>query len=295
MKLLVFISLLISQLVLPAQHPMDSDRVALYRKIIKTLCADSMQGRGVSGVGGKKTAHFIYHEFKSVKHASTGFQNFKYRVADTIPADSSQNVFCFINNHADSTVLIGAHYDHIGLGGVLSRSYMKNTVHPGADDNASGVALMIGLLSNYKTWSQKKYNYLFVSYSAHEIGLFGSRAFHEYCTKQFKPLCLVINFDMVGRLDSRQPVLNIYGIQTVSSRRNKIDSLSFPGKVYTNENDKIYETDAVSYVKSGIPALSFTTGIHTDYHKVSDTESKINYNGLLIIQKYLEELLKQTP
>ncbi|MDQ3045914.1 MAG: M28 family peptidase [Bacteroidota bacterium] len=257
-----------------------------------------MKGREVSSLQEKKAAEIILKEFKKIKKFKPLLQHFIYLHPDSLKEKKSSNVYCFINNHADSTILIGAHYEHIGLGGKLSYSLgKKNQIHNGADDNASGVALMLGLSQTFRTWQSRNYNYLFVAYSAHEIGLFGSSSFYGFSKGKFPPICQVINFDMVGRLDEKQPVVNVYGIgKGDKATKNQLDSLAFTfkTKIYTEEESKITDTDCRAFVREGIRCLSFTTGLHSDYHKVSDDEEKINYSGIFKVQMLVETLVCKT-
>jgi len=122
--------------------------------------------------------------------------------------------------------------------------------------------------------------------------LFGSADFTLFCRNEFPPLALVFNFDMVGRFDEKARVLNIYGTKTLLQYQTFFDNITFNGKIYTSEHDKILMTDAKAFVETGIPSLSFTTGLHDDYHKISDDEIYINYNGIQIIQQLIESFLK---
>ena len=97
---------------------------------------------------------------------------------------------------------------------------------------------------------------------------------------------------MVGRFDEKARVLNIYGTKTLLQYQTFFDNITFNGKIYTSEHDKILMTDAKAFVETGIPSLSFTTGLHDDYHKISDDEIYINYNGIQIIQQLIESFLK---
>ncbi len=272
-----------------AQKTANKSIQIYYRKIIQTLANDSLKGRSVSSVYEDIAAKFIYQEFKSTFSSKPQTHQFTYQ---TDSSHFSKNVYYFINNHADSTILIGAHYDHIGMGENRSRSYGKKGIHNGADDNASGVALMLAIAKRHKLWSSKKYNYVFVAYSAHEIGLFGSAAFAIFCRNNFPPLSLVINFDMVGRFDEKARVLNIYGLKTLRQQQTFFINATFNGKIYTNESDKIFMTDAKVFAEAGISSLSFTTGLHEDYHKISDDEIYINYDGIQMIEQLIEDFLK---
>lgn len=277
------------------QLPERDSVTSFYRSVVKVLASDSLGGRLASSADEKKAATYISVLFKQQKGVRVHRHEFQYPNADSSLTLSSANVYAFIDNHADSTVLIGAHYDHLGNGAYRSRSYGKKGIHPGADDNASGVAMLLGLQKRYKYWTTKKYNYLFVAYSAHEPGLYGSSAFSAFCKQRFKPLCLVINFDMVGRFDNTSRVLNIYGVRTLTGYKPAFDALVFDGKLYTQDIDKIDETDARSFALAGKRCLSFTTGIHNDYHKITDTEDLINYQGMLHIQMFVEKVLKCLP
>jgi hypothetical protein len=266
-----------------------------YRSVVKVLASDSFGGRLAASADEKKAATYISEMFKQQKGVRVHRHEFQYPNTDSSMMLSSVNVYAFIDNHADSTVLIGAHYDHLGNGAYRSRSYGKKGIHPGADDNASGVAMLLGLQKRYKYWATKKYNYLFVAYSAHEPGLYGSSAFSVFCKQHVKPLCLVINFDMVGRFDNTSRILNIYGVQSLTGYKPSFDTLAFDGKLYTQDIDKIDETDARSFAEAGKRCLSFTTGIHNDYHKITDTEDLINYQGMFHIQMFIEKVLKNLP
>ena len=265
----------------------------MYKNIIETLASDSMQGRAVSSSFETKAADFIQKQFAKEKLATPYIQDFQFTNPDTKELQDSKNVYCYIDNKAKHSILIGAHYDHLGLGEIKSLSFnKKGAVHNGADDNASGVALMMGLLNRYNAWSSKKYNYIFVAYSAHEIGLFGSRNFQNYISSKVSPLALVINFDMVGRLDPREKILAIYGHNSIANESSffaqKMENLN----IRTDENDMVNITDAGVFAAAHIPALSFTTGTHDDYHKVSDDAQYINYEGMVQIANLLESFLK---
>ena len=104
-----------------AQKKLDSVLyINYYKSIIKTLADDSMKGREVSSIYEDKAAQFILKEFKKSAKLKPVVQVFNYTHPDSLKEKKSKNIYCFINNHADSTILIGAHYDHIGLGGKLS-------------------------------------------------------------------------------------------------------------------------------------------------------------------------------
>jgi Zn-dependent M28 family amino/carboxypeptidase len=265
-----------------------------YKSVVGTLAADTMCGRMSGTVYEQMAGNFVAAEF-----AAAGLiprvQQFTYRINDTGTLHTATNHFAYIDNHADSTILLGAHIDHLGLGDSHSRSFGKVAIHPGADDNASGVALLTALAARYKKWTQKTYNYLFVGYAAHEVGLYGSAAFDRYCTDRFGNICLVLNFDMVGRMDPELQLITVY-CHPARTENDMLAATNYSaGHIITDEPDKTFQTDCKTFAQKGITSISFTTGLHDDYHKVSDISSKINYDGMRTIQQMVEHMLRTYP
>lgn len=290
MKIIVtLISFILSLGFLASQKEQDTTLIKYYQGIIQTLSHDSLQGRPAGSIYEKRSANYIAKQFNNLGLKSK-LQVYKFKTKDSTSFIRSQNVYCFINNKADSTIIIGAHYDHIGLGGPLSRSMGKKGVHHGADDNASGIALLLGLTKNLKQWNNPKYNYVLVAYSAHEIGLYGSTSFGILATKKYD-IALVINFDMVGRMHPDLKWLKIAGVDT-SKVENSFFKTDFKYIHFKFDTDSILlELDTKKFYENQISCISFTTGVHDDYHKITDTENKINYPGMLSIQKMLEMYL----
>jgi hypothetical protein len=290
MKLVAtFISYLFISNILVSQNEQDTILIKYYQNIIQTLSHDSLQGRPAGSIYEKRSANYISKQFNNLGLKSK-LQVYKFKAKDSTSITKSQNVYCFINNKADSTIIFGAHYDHIGLGGPLSRSMGKKGVHHGADDNASGIALLLGLTKNLKQWNNPKYNYVLVAYSAHEIGLYGSTSFGILAAKKYD-IALVINFDMVGRMHPDLNWLKIAGVDT-SKVENSFFKTDFKDIHFKFDTDSILlELDTKKFYENQISCISFTTGVHDDYHKMTDTENKINYLGMLSIQKMLEMYL----
>lgn len=265
--------------------------IKLYKDVIYALADDSLKGRSVGSKEERIAASFIQQQWKRIKGFRPKLHAFNFRLKDTSSFFiATQNVYCFINNKADSTILLSAHYEHIGLGSGLSFAYSKrNQIHNGADDNASGIALLMGLSKTFRQWQNKKYNYLFVAYSAHEVGLFGSAAFSDFIKFTFPPICRVFNFDMVGRLDKTLPAMNIYGLGTLPAQEAKQIKQLKPGvKFFPSFDETILNTDCRVFVNQKVKCLSFTTGVHEDYHKPDDDAIYINYEGIYTIQRILE-------
>lgn len=277
-----------------AQITDTSAFISYYAKIVNYLAQDELEGRACCSSGEQKAAEFIASEMKKANVKRVLYQSFRLQPKDSVTACKAKNIYAYIDNHQKQTILISAHYDHLGYGGSLSKSLGKSRIHPGADDNASGVAMMLGLMKNYSNWENDRFNYLFVAYSGHEVGLYGSDAFAKCVGKKHPNISWVINFDMVGRMTETERWLVVYG-----GKEKGLENIFPENGEYIRgrleDSTRLFQLDTKPFAEKGIPCLSFTTGIHDDYHKVSDTPDKINYSGLYQIQKKIEQLLGNMP
>lgn len=191
-------------------------------------------------------------------------------------------------------VIIGAHYDHLGMGGPGSSSRTPDTVavHYGADDNASGVALMIELAERLgKSQDVHSRNILFVAFSGEEMGLLGSKYFVENMGIDPARVNLMVNLDMVGRLKEGNG-LQVGGVGTASGLRDKVASFNDTTLLSLSFTDEGYgPSDHSSFYSKDIPVLVFTTGAHLDYHTPGDTWDKLNYEGMVTIGNLLNDIV----
>jgi Zn-dependent M28 family amino/carboxypeptidase len=185
-------------------------------------------------------------------------------------------------------VVIGAHYDHWGHGGEGSLYRGKEPqIHNGADDNASGVAVMLQLAADLQRMPDaRKNNYLFIAFSGEEEGLYGSSAWAKQPTLPIDSLNYMINMDMVGRLDSAGH-LAINGIGTSPAWAAITQLKAGKLEIKTTEGG-IGPSDHTSFYLQDVPAIHFFTGSHEDYHKPTDDADKINYPGMLRVARYIE-------
>ncbi len=199
----------------------------------------------------------------------------------------------YLSNNAAHTVIIGAHYDHLGYGeDGNSRSTEKDkAVHNGADDNASGVAAMLALAQKIKQSGTRKYNYLFIAFSAEELGLLGSKAFVKEKDFDRSKAAYMINLDMVGRLNTERK-LTIGGVGTSPSWGQVLPAINSGLKIVTDSSG-VGPSDHATFYHDSIPVLFFFTGTHSDYHKPSDDAGIINYNGIKDIVNYVYNLTLQ--
>jgi aminopeptidase YwaD len=208
---------------------------------------------------------------------------------------TGHNVVGWINNQASQTVILGAHYDHLGYGEDHNSLYAGSTpmIHNGADDNASGTAALIQLSKILKNKAPKKFNYVFVAFSGEELGLYGSKYFTEHSPVNLKEVNYMINMDMVGRLNDSTHGITIggYGTSPVWGEIIQNNDPYFKIKVDSAGSGP---SDHTSFYRKDIPVLFFFTGTHSDYHKPSDDADKINYEGALKVVRYIEAVIEKT-
>ena len=207
---------------------------------------------------------------------------------------TGHNVVGYLNNNAATTIIIGAHYDHLGYGedGNSMLRTGEKLIHNGADDNASGTAAVIELARLLKDSKNKNSNYLFIAFSGEELGLNGSKYFTDHATINMDNVNYMMNLDMVGRLDETGKTVTVggYGTSPVwgeifeSFRRNKYLNFKY-------DSSGTGPSDHTSFYRKDIPVLFFFTGLHSDYHKPTDDYDKINYVGELLIINYIEDII----
>ena len=270
---------------------------------INYLADNKLEGRQTGSEGEQIAADYIADRFKVLKIDAKGtdsyFQDFSFNKSsnpheqvtfeDTDNENQifSKNVIGFIDNGAKNTVVIGAHYDHLGYGGQGSL-YVGKEIHNGADDNASGTALMLDLANQLK-FDNFNNNYLFIGFSGEEMGLLGSNYFVKNPTIDLSSINYMINLDMVGRLKEDKS-LAIYGVGTSPIFKQTINSNNDSFNIIENESG-VGPSDHTSFYINDIPVLHFFTGQHADYHKPSDDPDKINYQGVKEISDYIFSLI----
>ncbi len=204
------------------------------------------------------------------------------------------NVIGYIDNKAATTVILGAHFDHLGYGedGNSMLRTGEKLIHNGADDNASGTAALIELARILKTSKAKNNNYLFIAFSGEEMGLFGSKYFTDHPTIDLAKVNYMLNMDMVGRLNDSTKVLSVGGFGTSPQWASVINphdkKIPFVVKI---DSSGTGPSDHTSFYRKDIPVLFFFTGQHRDYHRPSDDADKINYLGELHVINYINTII----
>ncbi|MEN9684835.1 MAG: hypothetical protein RLZZ28_621 [Bacteroidota bacterium] len=204
---------------------------------------------------------------------------------------TGKNIIGFINNHAANTVILGAHYDHLGYGEDKTALDTGHIIHNGADDNASGTAALIELTRMLKKQAPVNNNYLIMHFSGEELGLFGSKHWLDYPTTTITPNYM-INMDMVGRYDTaRKLTIGGYGTSPYWGEMFAAMKNNFSVKIDSSGSGP---SDHAAFYRKDMPVLFFFTGSHSDYHKATDDWDKINYEGERDIVKLIYQIIEQT-
>lgn len=271
---------------------------------VSFLASDALEGRQTGTKGEKKAAAYISKRFKEIGIQPKGTQNYlqpfsfkpKTNPHDEVKFDvnrdgtiTGNNVVGFLDNQAKNTIIIGAHYDHLGYGGEgsLYRDSIK-AIHNGADDNASGIAVMLNLAAKLKTKNNNN-NYLFMAFSGEEMGLLGSNYFVKNPTIDTKKVSYMINMDMVGRM-KKDSSLAVYGTGTSPIFKQVLRSHNDSFKLIQQESG-VGPSDHTSFYLADLPVLHFFTGQHEDYHKPGDDSEKLNYDGMYLISEYIFNII----
>lgn len=193
--------------------------------------------------------------------------------------------------HAEETIIIGAHYDHLGRGGWGSLAIGANAeIHNGADDNASGTAILIELARQLAAEPQPlPRRIVFIAFSAEELGLIGSKRYTQDPLFPLDQTVAMLNLDMVGRL--REDKLTVYGTGTAQQWNGMIDNAALPLSLEIRRRPGGYgPSDHASFFERGIPVLHFFTGFHSQYHRPSDDAELLNISGMRRITALVREL-----
>jgi hypothetical protein len=190
---------------------------------------------------------------------------------------------------ATECVVVGAHYDHLGFGGENSLAPGVHAVHPGADDNASGVAAMLAMAKAFAAQGPPARTLLFVAFTGEEMGLLGSAQFVKAppAACPLERTQLMVNLDMVGR--PQQGKVYVEGVDTAQGLRAEVTALEKQAPALPLApafiGDGYGPSDQTSFYAKRVPVLFFFTGAHADYHRPSDTADKIDPDGLAAVAR----------
>ena len=273
---------------------------------VRILASDSLGGRETGSEGARMAAEYLEQRIrdlglKPVTAEGDYTQEFSFKprrdphaqIEFGTAGDSSlnaRNVLGLIDNGGKRTVVLGAHFDHLGMGGEGSLYRGDPAVHNGADENASGVAVLLKLARMLKEYPEGRDNYLLIFFSGEEMGLLGSNYFAKNPVLDLEEVPYMINLDMVGRLRA-DSTLSVSGTGTTPVWNQVLNSLN-PGFQLVLDESGVGPSDHTSFYLQDIPVLHFFTGQHEDYHKPSDDAERLNYPGMDLIATYIFDLLK---
>lgn len=275
---------------------------------LKTLSSDEFLGRGTGEKGEELAAEYIAGYFKKLGlkpfgDSGTYYQNFNFTFRKTTMANphgegeavpkTGKNVVGYLDNGSDKTIIIGAHFDHLGTGlmGSSRDANPEGKIHNGADDNASGTSGMMELARYYSQNSKKEgCNFIFIAFSGEELGLVGSKKFTEYEGFNATSTQCMLNMDMIGRLNDSTKKIMVYGIGTSPAFGDIVQKFIPKGISITVDSSGTGPTDHTSFYLKDVPVLSFFTGQHKQYHTPEDDEALINYEGINTVLNYVANI-----
>ncbi len=263
------------------------------RKHVTFLASDKLQGRGTGTEAELKAAQYIAKQFKKIGLQPKGdndsfFHAFGFRkssdphgnVDERAPQIYSRNVVGYLDNGADNTIIVGAHFDHLGLGYDHNslEANSEGKIHNGADDNASGTSGVIELARYFaKNGVKEQHNFLFICFSGEELGLIGSKKYTDYPTIDLTKVSFMVNMDMIGRLNAEKKLV-VGGVGTAPDFVPAVKGITTDLSIKL-DSAGVGPSDHTSFYLKNIPVLFFFTGQHSDYHKPSDDTELINFSG----------------
>jgi hypothetical protein len=276
-------------------RPLEAQQIAEPPRLlddIKFLTAERLQGRATGSPGADSAATYLARRFSEVglQPAAGGwFQSFT--VGRNAPAARQVKAGAMVGKNVigilpgrdpvlrNQTVVLGAHYDHLGLGGFGSLDPDSNgQVHNGADDNAAGVAGLIQVAARLAA-SPPARTVVFIAFSGEELGLLGSAHYVKQPIYPLSGTLAMVNLDMVGRL--RNGRLIVYGARSAEEFPGLLDSLNwYAGFDLKPQGDGYGPSDQSSFYAAKRPVLHLFTDLHEDYHRTSDDWQKVNLDGL---------------
>lgn len=295
--------LLVSQ---AAQTPPARARAASDARVtadIAWLAADARDGRGVGTKGLDSAAAYVARAFQSAGLKAGGTDGWfqPFTIDSTAPAASHaglgnakvKNVIGVLPGSgklAGQVLIIGAHYDHLGLGGFGSMDPdSSGKIHNGADDNASGTVGLIEIARRLAAHRGDRRTIICIAFTAEELGDIGSDYYVKHPVRPIDSTYAMLNLDMVGRL--RNDRLLVLGVASAKELGPLVDSLSRgTGLTIAASGDGWGPSDHASFYAAHLPVLHFFTDTHEDYHRTTDDADKINADGIVRVAWYAADI-----
>jgi hypothetical protein len=267
---------------------------------IAFLADESLAGRGLGTAQLERAADYIAQQFMAAGLQPGGDNEGYYQVwqqqVEALDARMTlKNVVAVLPGsdprYAGQSLVIGAHYDHLGLGEHNGRRQDRGHIHPGADDNASGIAVMLELARSLKDNPLPR-TLVFIAFTGEETGLLGSRHYVRHTdTYPAASIVAMLNLDTVGRPGGRPLIL--FGTGTADEWVHIFRGAGYVTGVEVKAvADDFGSSDQTAFIEAGIPAVQFFSGSHEDYHRPGDTADKLDYDGLTRVARVLNEAVR---
>jgi hypothetical protein len=255
------------------------------KEIVSVLASDEYEGRKPGTDGDEKTISYVEDQFRKIgldPINENGYrQSFIYPAKR--PTIETSNVVGIIEGADDTCILLGAHMDHLGKSS-------RNRIYNGADDNASGVSALIEIAEAFvESNVVPKHTLIFVAFNAEEMGLIGSQFYVSYPVRPLDKLTLMINLDMVGRLDGKDE-LDLQSSRISKDLRKLIDKLDDNYPFDFDLTRAGSRSDHANFANQEIPVLFFHTGGHNLYHTTGDEIDTLDFDGLEKLTKFIFDL-----
>ena len=259
------------------------------RRHVNWLADPKREGRGLGSAGLAASAEYIARQMELAGlepggDDGTWFQSFEVPAGPDGQPVTARNVVGILPGARlpQESFVIGAHYDHLGMGWPEAYAGNENQVHPGADDNASGVAVMLELAANLVSQGAPTRSLVVVAFSAEEAGLYGSRHYVANPALPRDGIFGMLNFDSVGRLGDGK--VRVHGTGTCYEWPHIFRGVGFETGIQSQAVPEMIEgSDHAAFIEAGIPAVHLFTGGHEDYHRPGDVAAKIDGRGMVRI------------
>ena len=282
----------------PLSIPIREEAEIRMEKVVQYLASEELEGRGLGAQGIYKAGKFIADQFHKIGLKPVGyydyFQPFAWTCVNTGKTYTVDNIVGMIpGKNSAENIVIGAHYDHLGRGEIVIKDEKyKGQVHPGANDNASGVAVLLEVARSLMNQNFKpERNIIFIAFSAEEAGRIGSKYYVSHMN--FGEKCAaMINLDTVGQIENDKVL--IIGAQSAKEWKELLEEASLAASLKIDFIPiDLDSSDQKSFHEMGISAIQLFSGTDLNYHCPTDTADKINFSGLIKTAKFTEEIVKK--
>jgi hypothetical protein len=263
------------------------------------LAAPERRGRGLASPELDETADYIAAAFEAAGLVPGGddggwFQSFEVAEGPDGSPVRAKNVIAILPGNreewSEQSIVLGAHYDHLGTGWPDARSGNEGKIHPGADDNASGVAVLLELARDLAAAEGASRNLVIIAFSAEEAGLLGSRHYVEHPNYPLEHIRGVINMDTVGRLHDGK--ISVHATGTADEWQHIFRGVGFVSGIQSkNIAGRVGGSDQDSFIDAGVPAVQIFSGANEDYHRPTDSAELVDRAGLVKVATFVKEAL----